>query len=154
MSPEITKIKLDAEGKVDRMMKIPEGALDGASGTLYWAGPAIRTPEGSVSREDFAAGSTVRWCFPVNEVHYILSGRAEITYRLPPLYMEEKTMVGEAGDVYVIPEGAMMEFKVDPSGPYKKMCVIMPGFLIDKYFRELPEQLQKTIFKKDISGYE
>ena len=154
MIKEIVKIRMDPNAKVDRMMTVPEGKMSGACGKLYWAGPAIRTTEGSVSREDFAAGSTVRWSFNYSEVHYILGGKAEITYRLPPLYMEEKTMVGEAGDVYVIPEGAMMEFKIDPSGPYKKMCVIMPGFLIDKYFRELPEQLQKTIFKKGISGYE
>ena len=154
MSREIAKVRLNPNANVDRMMTIPDGNLSGAYGKAYWAGPAIRAPEGSVSREDFAAGSTVRWCFPVSEVHYIFSGKAEITYRLPPIFMEEKTMTAEAGDVYVIPQGAMMEFKVDPSGPYKKMCVIMPGFLIDQYFAELPDEVRKAIFKTGITDYE
>lgn len=154
MSREIVKVRIDPNCNVDRMMIIPEGNLSGTAGKAYWGGPAIRTPEGSVSREDFAPGSTLRWSFPFSEVHYIFSGKAEITYRLPPLYLEEKTMTAEAGDAYVIPKGTLMEFKVVSSGPYKKMCVIMPGFLIDQALAELPGDKLKAIFKTGISGYE
>jgi mannose-6-phosphate isomerase-like protein (cupin superfamily) len=150
---EIRKIKIDPNVNVDRMLTVSGGRLKDTT-KLYWAGPVIRTPEASVSREDFAAGSIVNWFFDYTEVHYILAGKAEITYRLAPLYLEEKSFTAEVGDVYVIPKGAMMQFKVDPSGPYKKMCIIMPGFLIDKYLKDLPRDTVEAAFKKGIYDYE
>jgi quercetin dioxygenase-like cupin family protein len=150
---EIRKIKIDPNANVDRMLTVPGGKLTDTT-KLYWAGPAIRTPEASVSREDFAAGSIITWFFDYSEVQYILGGKAEITYRLAPLYLEEKSVTAEAGDVYVIPKGAMMQFKIDPSGPYKKLCIIMPGFLIDKYLKEIPKDVVAAAFKKDIDSYE
>ena len=149
---EIKRMKIDPSANVDRMLTIPGGKLLETT-KLYWAGPAIRTPEASVSREDFSAGSVVNWFFDYSEVHYILGGKAMVTYRLAPLYVEEKSFVAEAGDVYVIPKGAVMRFEIDPSGPYKKMCVIMPGFLVDKYVQALPEDVAKKAFNKKISDY-
>jgi len=150
---EIKKIRIDPNASVDRMLTVPGGKLKDVT-KLYWAGPAIRTPEASVSREDFAAGTIVTWFMDYSEIHYILGGKAEVTYRLAPLYLEEKSFTAEAGDVYVIPKGAMMQFKIDPSGPYKKMCIVMPGFLIDKYLKELPKDMVEAAFRKGINSYE
>ena len=150
---EIVKIRIDPEARVDRMLAVPGGKLK-SSTKLYWSGPAIRTPEASVACEDFAAGSTVQWFFDYPEVQYILSGKAEITYRLAPLYIEEKTFTAEAGDAYVIPKGAMLEFKVDPSGPFRKFCVIMPGFRPDLYLENLPKELRDSVYKTGEIDYE
>ena len=149
---ELVKIRMDPDAKVDRMLTVPGGKLLDQF-KIYWSGPAIRTPEASVAREDFPAGSTVRWFFDYAEVQYILSGKAEITYRLAPFYLEEKTITAEAGDVYVIPKGAVLEFKIDPSGPYKKLCVIMPGFMVEKQLKVLPSEVVEKAYKTGIDDY-
>ena len=150
---EIKKIRIDPDSKVDRMLTLPGGKLKEPT-KLYWSGPAIRTPEASVSREDFTAGSVITWFYDYSEVHYILGGTAQITYRLGPLYLEEKSFTAQKGDVYVIPKGVMMQFKVDPSEPFKKMCIIMPGFLVDKVLKSLPKNVVDTAFKTGIKDYE
>ena len=78
-------------------------------------------------REDFGAGSTVQWDFWYDEFHYILSGKAELTYSLQyTAYTETKKLTVEAGHLYLIPRGAHMEWKVDPGANLRKICVIMP----------------------------
>ncbi len=149
---EIKKIRIDPNANVDRMLTIPGGELMGTT-KLYWAGPDIRTPEASVSRLDYAAGSIRKWFFDFSEVQYILGGKAEITYRLAPLYIEEKNFTAEAGDVYVIPKGAIMQFKVDPSGPYKILCIVMPGFLFGEDIKALQKGAFEAAFRSDINDY-
>jgi quercetin dioxygenase-like cupin family protein len=150
---EIQKIHIDPNAKPNRMLSVPGGKVKSPT-KLYWFGPAIRTPEASVACEDFAAGSTVHWFFDYTEAQYILSGKAEITYRLAPLYVEEKTFTAEAGDAYVIPKGAIIEFKIDPSGPFRKFCVIMPGFRPDLYFANMPKDLREKVYKEGEIEYE
>ena len=144
---DIVKRRIDTKAKPDRMVVVPSGKLKSVT-KLYWVGPPIRTPEASVAVEDFAPGSTVQWIFDYTEVQYILSGKAEITYRLAPLYVEEKTFTAEAGDVYVIPKGAVLEYKIDPSGPYRKLNVIMPGFRPDLYLASISKELRDSVYKE------
>jgi hypothetical protein len=150
---EIAKIRISPEAGVDRRLKVPAGVFSPMM-KLYWSGPAIRTPEASISREDSPAGSIIRWFFDYTVVQFILGGRAEITYRLPPLYLEEKTFTAGVWDAYVIPKGTSVEFKIDPSGPYKKLCVIIPGFMTESYMKSLPAELAKDVFNNNINGYE
>ncbi len=117
---EIPKIRIDPNAPMT-IAKSPRG-------NLYVRGEMIRIPEALVVLEDFAPGATVKWCFDNDEVQYILNGKAEMTYRLPyDLYNEAKTMTVEAGDCYFFPSGSEIEWKIDPSGPYQKLCIIMPG---------------------------
>jgi ethanolamine utilization protein EutQ (cupin superfamily) len=117
---EMPKIKIEVKSK-------PHVKAKTLNGNLYFRGESIRVPQAWVVMEDFAAGDVVRWNFFYDEIHYILRGKAEVTYSLASTtYTEQKKMTAEAGDCYLIPRGASVEWKVDPSGPYQKLCVIMP----------------------------
>lgn len=66
----------------------------------------INKPEGLVALENFPAGATIRYIYWYNEVHYILSGKAELTYLMPRTrFSIEKKMTVEAGDAYLMPCG-------------------------------------------------
>lgn len=91
-------------------------------------GDGVFTREAVAALENFPAGKTTHWVFWVDEVQYILEGKAEVTYTLAATrFTVEKKMTVEKGDVYVIPKGTDIYWKVDPSGPLVKLCVIMPG---------------------------
>ena len=118
---EIARIRIDPLGaqKVSKTKR----------GTLTYIGDSIWYKEGVVLLENFIAGETMRWTFWFDEVHYILAGKAEVSYLLPASrFSVQKHMKVQAGDAYLIPTGADMTWKVDPSGPLTKLCVIMPGF--------------------------
>ena len=117
---DIPKIKID-RSNTTLVMRCPFG-------DLYMKQPSINVEEANVVEEDFKAGSTVHFEFPYTEVHYILEGEAEVSYTLmSSFYTEKKTMKIEAGDAYLIPRGAFVEWKVSPKGPLRKFCVVMPG---------------------------
>ena len=137
---EIIKKKIDADTP-------PTHVFETEFGNLYM-GVNVPSPEALVAIEDFAAGDTLRWRFWHTEVHFILKGKAEITYTLGPWHDEKKTFSIEAGDCYVIPRAAELEFKVSPEGPLRKFCVVMPKDPIydirPKKFRRLAEGELKT----------
>lgn len=88
----------------------------------------IYKTEGFVALENFPAGETVRYIFWTDEVQFYLGGRAELTYTMPRTrFSVEKKMIVEKGDSILIPCGADITFKVDPSEPLSKFCVIMPA---------------------------
>ncbi|MBI2860480.1 MAG: cupin domain-containing protein [Chloroflexi bacterium] len=117
---EIAKVKIDPQARM-KIMRTPHG-------NLYVRGEMIRIPRCSALLEDFAPGAHFAWTFSFDEFHYILAGKAEVTYSLiNDLYNKKTTMTVEPGDAYLIPCGAHVEWKVDPSGPLQKLCVWMPG---------------------------
>ncbi len=115
---EIPKRKLDPDAPTKYI-------IETAYGNTYM-GAGVPSPDATVGIEDFGAGETIRWRFWHPEVHYILKGKAEVTYTLPAWHDEVKTMTVEAKDCYVIPRGAELEWKVSPEGPLRKLCVVMP----------------------------
>jgi uncharacterized cupin superfamily protein len=121
---EISKIKIDPEAKVKRIVKTLRGDLHFSC--------ELVTPQGMLAVEDFASGETIRWIFFHDEWHYILKGKAELTYSLPPWHDEQKTMTVEAGEAYFIPCGADITFKIVSKEPYRKMLVVMPPELMYK----------------------
>ena len=95
---------------------------------IWSHGPGISCRGGAVNQENFPAGKTTHFVFWYDEVQYILDGKAELTYTLwQNRFTVEKKMTVEKGDIYIIPKGADIHFKVDPSGPLKKLCVMMPA---------------------------
>jgi ethanolamine utilization protein EutQ (cupin superfamily) len=118
---EIPKVRINPQGE-QRVSKTKRG-------TLVYLGDAIWYKEGVVLLENFVAGETMKWTFWFDEVQYILAGKAEMHYLLPASrFSVEKHMTVEAGDALLIPKGADVTWKIDPSGPLTKFCVIMPGF--------------------------
>lgn len=87
----------------------------------------VRQPAGHITMEDFAPGVTVSWNFWHEEVHYIVKGKAEMTYSVPPLHQKRETITIEAGDIYLIHRGDYITWKVAPGDPYRHLCIIMPA---------------------------
>lgn len=85
----------------------------------------------SLAFEDWRpeAQSTTDWTFYHDEVHYAISGKAEITYTSPPWHTSDtkRTIVVEKGMTYFIPRGTRWSRKVIGNEPYRHLCVIMPG---------------------------
>lgn len=133
---EILKVKVDPDRE-------PTVATISVNGRLGGFPPdtAIIHPEGMMAVEDFFAGDTIRWPFPHAEFQYILKGKAELTYTLAPWHDEEKTLTVEPGDAYMIPNGAVVTFKIAPGDNFRKLCVVMPAFMA--YMEVPPKKVEQ-----------
>ena len=119
---------LDVLPKVHLDVNDPQIETTTLRGTWSVNPDLIWKPEALVALESFPAGKTSKYTFWHNEMQFIVAGKAELTYSLPiTRFSVEKTMKVEKGDAYVIPCGAEVKFKVDPSGPLQRLCVAMPG---------------------------
>jgi len=89
----------------------------------------ILSLNGECGVTEFFPGQPWSWTFQCDELHYILQGRAEMTYSLGgTFHTERKTMHIEEGDIYIIPLGARVEWKIDANDPpLRALNVIMPG---------------------------
>jgi hypothetical protein len=63
-------------------------------------------PGATTGVEDFRPGDEVEWSFYHDEVQYILKGKAEISYSLPPMHRRWYKTSAEEGCIYLIPRGA------------------------------------------------
>ena len=138
---DIPKGKITADTPVEKVLETPYGKL-------YRSGERVWAREGSACREDFGPGSVVWWSFWHAEFHYILEGKAEVIYKKQPLYLEEGKMTIGPGSAYFILPGTIMEWKVDRSGPLKKLCVLMP------YHRERPIDETLADWYRKVSDYD
>ncbi len=66
------------------------------------------------------------WVMFYDEIHYGLSGEADLIYKLPPNYDEEKTVRVKAGSLYLLPIGADTNWRVVGDEPYRSLFDIMP----------------------------
>lgn len=87
----------------------------------------VDEPGATIGLEDYRPGDEVDWNYLHDEVHYILKGKGEITYSLPPLHRRWYQTTAEAGCVYLIPRGARLRIKVIGDEPYRHLFVVMPG---------------------------
>jgi hypothetical protein len=131
---EILKVKVDPNRNPTHVTKTVRGDLPG-----FPADTTIFHPEGMMAIEDFKAGDTIRWTFPHAEFQYVLKGKAELVYILPPWYDEEKTLSMETGEACLIPNGADVTFKIAPGEPLRKLCVVMPAYM--KYLETPPKNI-------------
>jgi hypothetical protein len=118
---EIQKIRIEPD--IGPSIKIKS-----VTGNFYGYGPesVIFTPSSGAGLEDFGAGETVTWFFPTDEWHYILRGEAEVTYSLAATsHTEEKTMHISPGDLYFIPAGARLTWKVAPASNLVHFFVVL-----------------------------
>jgi hypothetical protein len=126
MAKEIRKIHIDPHARTTKKVLVETAALK--MGYAHFTDmKGIIEPEGIIDVECFGPGEIFRCPFFHTEVHYILAGKAEVTYTMPVLHNEKKKMVAEAGDAYLIPCGAHVEWKVISNEPYRHLSVIMPA---------------------------
>jgi hypothetical protein len=133
---EILKVKVEVEGDPTVVTNTVRGRLGG-----FPIEKAIAHPECIMAVEDFFAGDTIRWAFHHAEFQYILKGKAELVYTLPPWHDEQKTLKVQTGDAYLIPNGADITFKIDKGAPFRKMCVVMPAEM--GYFEVPPKDVKQ-----------
>ncbi|MFC2031842.1 cupin domain-containing protein [Chloroflexota bacterium] len=119
---EIPKIKIDPDQEPDVNIKV-------AAIADFLAPSKFRLvcANGIASVEDFAAGETITWMYPHDEIHWVIKGKAELTYSLAGTsHTEQKTVTLQEGDIFLIPLGARLTYKVDPSGPLRNVAIAMP----------------------------
>ena len=92
----------------------------------------INEPCANIGLEDFPGGTQLDWAFWHDEAHYVLEGKAELTYTLPPNHNRVKTVICEKGHVYLIMNGTRATWKVLSNEPYRHLCFIMPRYNFDK----------------------
>ncbi len=118
-----------------RLYKVKDSDLDDAPSRAFPMQPDVRykavnggvsEPACQINFEDFFKGPDVLWTVPHDEVHYVTKGRAEITYHLPPLMRDGGKVVAEAGDVYLIPRGTHIVWRVLSDEPFRHLCICYP----------------------------
>jgi len=91
----------------------------------------LNDPRAVIAFEAFPPNTVVNWAFWHDEVHVVTRGKAEVTYTLAPNHRKQVTRTFQAGDTYVIPDGARVRFEIE-NEPYVHICVIMPRFEYSK----------------------
>lgn len=121
-------IHIDPEVGANTIIKTPQGNIGLVKTKKGTDEPLLHIahPECSAIVEDFFSGETSRWLLTHPEIHYILKGKATVTYTLAPWHDELKEMMVEEGDSYLIPAGTDITFKVAPESPLRKLMVMMP----------------------------
>jgi len=66
------------------------------------------------------------WPFWFDEFHYVIKGKAEITFTSPPFHEKEEKIVVEAGDAYFTPIGTIATWKIIGLEPFLHLNVVMP----------------------------
>ena len=61
-----------------------------------------------------------------DEFHYVIEGKAEITYTSPPLHEKEEKIIVEAGDAYFTPIGICEKYRIIGSETFLHLNVVMP----------------------------
>jgi len=118
---EIQRIRVDPDMGANRRLKT-------VGGTTYFYGPgtSIFAKSSFAAMAHFAAGDTTFWAFGHDEWQYILKGEAEVTYSLDStLHTEENTMHIAAGDLYFIPAGARLTWKVAPHSELVRLNLVL-----------------------------
>jgi len=67
------------------------------------------------------------WVMWYDEIHFATGGEAELIYSMPPTYDEEVTVRVKTGDLYLLPIGVQVRWRVLSDEPYSTMFVCMPA---------------------------
>ena len=120
---EIPKLNINiADLGPEKKIKMPRFGT-----THYFPNVGIRTANAIVAFEEFEDGDTVSFCPKLDVVALVLKGKAEITYYPAGThYTEEKRTAVEEGDVYLVPNGWYLEWKVVPGSRFRHVCFMMP----------------------------
>jgi len=119
---EIPKLNVNiADLGPEKVIKMP------IFGTTYhFPSAVIWTPNVVAGFEEFEAGDTISFSLNEDTIALVLKGRAELTYFLAGThYTEEEKMTLEEGDVYVLPLGAYVEWKVAPGSRFRHFCIML-----------------------------
>lgn len=98
-----------------------EGVMNKAINT------GIDEPAVQVNFEDFLPGHDVSWPMFHDELHYVVSGEAEVTYHLAPMMTISGLVIAKAGCIYLLPRGAHIKWRVLGDKPFRHLCICIPN---------------------------
>ena len=88
----------------------------------------IDEPAVQVNFEDWLPNTPeIVWSMFHDEVQYVTSGYAEITYHLPPLMQESGKVIAGPGSIYLLPRGSRIVWKVLGDQPFRHLCICLPN---------------------------
>ena len=104
-------------------------------------GVGIDEPCCQVVYEDFFPGYEYKWTTWVDQIDYVVSGKAEITFYQPPSLEVKQTVLVEAPSIYLIPRGTVLTWKVIGEDVYRHFSFDIPNPLF-------PTDLAKSVKQK------
>jgi mannose-6-phosphate isomerase-like protein (cupin superfamily) len=122
--------RLDEQGLLDSEVRTFGGPRVGDE-ERFQVEFVLNDHRATIAHEAFLPGTTVNWAFWHDEVHIVTRGKAEVTYTLAPNHRKLVRKTLQAGDSYLIPDGARVRFEIGDE-PYVHICVIMPRFEYSK----------------------
>jgi hypothetical protein len=87
----------------------------------------MNEPAAQAVFEDWFKDNDVEWTYWVDTVHFVISGRAEITYWNPPNWEQEQTVVADAGSFYLAPRGCRCKWRVLSDEPFRRVVLDIPN---------------------------
>ena len=87
----------------------------------------IDEPACQINWEDWLPGPDIWWSMNHDEVHVVTKGRAEVEYWQAPLLQEHGLVIAEVGDVYYLPRGARIRWRVLGDEPFRHLCICYPN---------------------------
>jgi len=87
----------------------------------------IDEPATQVNFEDFLPGPEIPWTLFHDEIQYVVSGRAEIEYWLPPLMAQTGKVEAGPGSIYLLPRGCRVIWRVLGDEPFRHLCICVPN---------------------------
>lgn len=97
-------------------------------GVLFRAvNTGIDEPGVQVNWEAFYPGQVVTWSLFHDELQYVTSGSAEITYHLAPTFHETGTVVAKPGSIYLMPRGCRVVWRILGDEPFRHLCICVPN---------------------------
>ncbi len=87
----------------------------------------INEPALQAVYEDWFKDNPVEWVYWLDTVHFVIQGRAEITYWDGPNWEEAKTVIAGPGSFYLAPRGCRAKWKVLSDEPFRRVVLDIPS---------------------------
>jgi len=87
----------------------------------------MNAPACQVVLEDWFKDNPIEWVYWIDGFHIVISGRAEITYRNPPDWPEERTVIAEPGMMYLTPRGSHVKWRILSEKPFRHVVLDIPN---------------------------
>ena len=130
----------------DDLDSVEPKPIDLLGGGLHrMVGIGIEEPCCQVVYEDFFPGHEYKWTTWVDQLDFVTSGKAEITYYQPPSLDEKRTILVEAPCIYLIPRGTPLVWKVIGDEIFRH-------FSFDVPHPQFPSDLAKSVKAKRAAG--
>jgi ethanolamine utilization protein EutQ (cupin superfamily) len=118
-----------------RLVKPDDAALDAAPLEPCPMVPAskfriidlMNEPAMQAVYEDWFKGNDVEWTYWLDALHFVISGRAEITYWDPPNWTQENTVIAEPGSFYLTPRGSRVKWRILSDEPFRHVVFDIPN---------------------------